>query len=376
MNIEGTTSDEDGASSQQSNSSLPGMSSISQAPKHFFRSRSNRNLVIRIRIKPRPVVDRLPSTTHPKFWPSSETFLHQYEQPPTVRRVPLTTLTLKFDQMKVTLRKQPLMLRFKIPRSSTPLWDRRLRAFPPEIRNMIFKETLRNTWDGRTPDFIKALRSSRQDQDMYYDAMREFYKTNCYTLCQRNGWCFADMEVSAIRTIQILGINIGYVSCCLRPMAKAKVRFLLSEPALFVHWSKLLWGFSNARPALRFHTLHPTDMLPNDPLRFDNGRRRDRNYCLNAFLTTHIVPLCVKNKHLPSRKHLKTVILNTQLEHEFIVTLVRKCNARFGMRGKLANVSTTDELIWFWDVEKQEGREWQLPDDMDRYEGYANRTSY
>jgi hypothetical protein len=73
---------------------------------------------------------------------------------------------------------------------------------------MIFKEMLRMTWKGRTPNLIHALRSSRENQDMYYDAMKAFYATNFYTLSHANGWEFADMPSSALRTINGLSIDI------------------------------------------------------------------------------------------------------------------------------------------------------------------------
>lgn len=156
MKIEEITSLEDEASPQPHNSSLPSVPSISQPPKHFFRSRCNRSLIIRIRIGPRPIADQPSSITHPKCWSSSKKFVHQYDVLPRIRHTSLTTLIIKFNQMRVTLRKQPIMLRFNFPKSSKPLWDKRLRALPQEVRNKVFKETMRSAGDDRTPNFMKV----------------------------------------------------------------------------------------------------------------------------------------------------------------------------------------------------------------------------
>lgn len=185
-----------------------------EPPGEAFTASGQKSLIIRVRPNLGGALSAEIARTgdHGNTGPLAAPFVVSYAAPAagTKPQRP-TTLTIRFDsKINVVLQRKPVISNPVIHQSLTPLWDKRLRAFPPEIRNQIFEEMLRNTWKGRTPNLIKALRGSRRDQDMYYAAMYAFYTTNCYMLNHRNGWCFSDMPGSAIRTIRVLGVDIGY----------------------------------------------------------------------------------------------------------------------------------------------------------------------
>jgi hypothetical protein len=87
--------------------------------------------------------------------------------------------------------------------SSTPLSDKGLYAFAPEVREMIFKAVLAGTWYGETHELIHALRESK----LYLEAIDVFARTNIYRLHQGNGWSFEDMSLAAVNTIRNLEIE-------------------------------------------------------------------------------------------------------------------------------------------------------------------------
>jgi hypothetical protein len=87
--------------------------------------------------------------------------------------------------------------------SSTPLSDKGLYAFAPEVRDMIFNDVLSGTWYGETHELIHALRGSK----LYLEAIDIFAKTNTYRLHEGNRWTFGDMPQAAINTIRNLEIE-------------------------------------------------------------------------------------------------------------------------------------------------------------------------
>lgn len=60
---------------------------------------------------------------------------------------------------------------------------------------MIFKETLAETWDGKTPTLIQALRGSK----LHVEAMNAFTRTNTYVLHGGNGWSWGTMTPKVIK---------------------------------------------------------------------------------------------------------------------------------------------------------------------------------
>lgn len=85
--------------------------------------------------------------------------------------------------------------------TSLPLADAGLRAFPPEIREMIFHFSNCLIWTGKTPAILVALRG---DPDLYHEALELFYRRNVFRLRNRNAWQTADMSLSALQTIRAL----------------------------------------------------------------------------------------------------------------------------------------------------------------------------
>lgn len=68
----------------------------------------------------------------------------------------------------------------------TPRSDEGLRAFPPEIRELIFAAGFAGVWAlaGRTPSLLQAIRA---DSELYKEGLNVFIKTNVYRLCEANG---------------------------------------------------------------------------------------------------------------------------------------------------------------------------------------------
>src|SRR4051794_10226872 len=56
-------------------------------------------------------------------------------------------------------------------------------TIPPEIREIIYHLALKDTWRGRTPPLIVALRCSRL---FYHEALEVFFETNAYILSSRS----------------------------------------------------------------------------------------------------------------------------------------------------------------------------------------------
>jgi hypothetical protein len=86
---------------------------------------------------------------------------------------------------------------------AAPLCRKGNRAFPPEIRQMIFREAF--PWNRKTPALLKALRG---DKVLYNEALHLF-QLNSYNLSYKNGWSFGDsaaMKTKTIKTVRSLHI--------------------------------------------------------------------------------------------------------------------------------------------------------------------------
>jgi hypothetical protein len=79
-----------------------------------------------------------------------------------------------------------------------------LRAFPPEIRDMIYDFSNVLTWNGKTPALIVAL---RVDKVLYREVLERFYKSNTFTLHKGNDWKTDDMTNAALRSIRALKVD-------------------------------------------------------------------------------------------------------------------------------------------------------------------------
>lgn len=88
--------------------------------------------------------------------------------------------------------------------TSLPLSSAGLRAFPREIRDMIYDFSSALSWTGKTPALIVALRG---DQDLYHEVLELFYANNTFTLHQRNGWKTGDMSAAALYSIKALKVD-------------------------------------------------------------------------------------------------------------------------------------------------------------------------
>lgn len=88
--------------------------------------------------------------------------------------------------------------------SLTSLRELGLRAFPPEIREVIFNFSNALTWTGKTPALLMALRG---DWQLYAEALDYFYKKNVFRLHAGNEWQTGDMAISALQSIKALRID-------------------------------------------------------------------------------------------------------------------------------------------------------------------------
>jgi hypothetical protein len=61
-----------------------------------------------------------------------------------------------------------------------------LRKLPLEIRDMIYELIVgTDSWNGKTPSLILALRG---DQELYKEALRDFYDNNTFAFTKRHRW--------------------------------------------------------------------------------------------------------------------------------------------------------------------------------------------
>jgi hypothetical protein len=78
-------------------------------------------------------------------------------------------------------------------------------AFPAEIRQLIFKQSLASSWTGKTPALVQALSGSK----LYLEAFDVFVRTNSYKLCRENSWGFSQMSPTAISHVLSLEIEFS-----------------------------------------------------------------------------------------------------------------------------------------------------------------------
>lgn len=90
---------------------------------------------------------------------------------------------------------------FRIMTSLSPLG---LKAFPREIRDMIYDFSNVLSWNGETPALIVALRG---DQELYREVLELFYRSNTFTLHRGNEWKTRDMSNAALRSIRALKVD-------------------------------------------------------------------------------------------------------------------------------------------------------------------------
>jgi len=88
--------------------------------------------------------------------------------------------------------------------SQTPLSSAGLRAFPAEIRDMIYDFSNVLSWTGKTPALIVALRG---DQGLYREVLELFYRNNTFILHRANEWKTGDMSIAALKTIRALKVD-------------------------------------------------------------------------------------------------------------------------------------------------------------------------
>jgi hypothetical protein len=79
-----------------------------------------------------------------------------------------------------------------------------LRAFPPEIREMIYTSGDLLVWTGKAPALLVALRG---DQGLYGEALEHFSKRNAFMLHRKNEWKTGDMAGSSLQSIRKLQVD-------------------------------------------------------------------------------------------------------------------------------------------------------------------------
>lgn len=76
--------------------------------------------------------------------------------------------------------------------------------FPMEVRAVIFYYVLCNSWHGKSPNLLKALRG---DRCLYFEALPIFYMHNVYDLRRISQFKRVE-EVWFLRCVQNLRLNI------------------------------------------------------------------------------------------------------------------------------------------------------------------------
>jgi hypothetical protein len=99
---------------------------------------------------------------------------------------------------------RPCFATLGIMTSMTPLSSAGFRAFPAEIRDMIYDFSNVLSWTGKTPALIVALRG---DQGLYREFLELFYRKNTFTLHRANEWKTGDMSIAALKTIRALKVD-------------------------------------------------------------------------------------------------------------------------------------------------------------------------
>jgi hypothetical protein len=79
-----------------------------------------------------------------------------------------------------------------------------LDILPIELRSYIFKLALDDEWEGKVPNFIKALRPAA----LYKEVLKYYYKTHAFELKQGNSWSFSGFSEPGLKTISKMKINL------------------------------------------------------------------------------------------------------------------------------------------------------------------------
>lgn len=211
----------------------------------------------------------------------------------------------------------------------TPLSSSGLRAFPPEIREVIFNFSQVLSWTGKTPALLVALRG---DRELYYEALELFYKSNTFTLHRANEWKTGDMSVAALRTIRAL-----------------KVDFWSSED-----WEE--WDTTQViEPSTHDFNRHAVMQAQNiKSVHFNVSTMSEYNMkaCLLPAVTCALqLPLLGRiTVDLPW-------ILSRRADDPYdksgcIADLVLDFNHDLGIDGRLVTIGTNSRQAWFWEAEK------------------------
>lgn len=117
--------------------------------------------------------------------------------------IPYKIITLKSGEYQLPSQAPPLLS----TKMSTRITEFGLRAFPPEILELIFTPLL--TFTGKTPPLLVALRA---DPQLYQEALSTFRKLNTFKLHRGNKWMTGDMNPSAIQSIRALTVDFWSVT--------------------------------------------------------------------------------------------------------------------------------------------------------------------
>lgn len=88
--------------------------------------------------------------------------------------------------------------------------DAPLRTFPIEVRNMIYRLLLTNSWEKEQTHVRKVLAGLRGDPGLYKEALIIFYETNIFCLTEDNHWlqdCF--VESNGVRFMDTSMIHLA-----------------------------------------------------------------------------------------------------------------------------------------------------------------------
>ncbi|KAF7897604.1 hypothetical protein EAF00_005832 [Botryotinia globosa] len=247
---------------------------------------------------------------------------------------------------------------------------------PPKVRAIIFFHVLYDSWHGKSPNFLQALRG---DGGLYFEALAIFYKYNVYELQDMNRFQRFG-EVRFLRVVQNLRIKISLKD----PRFSAKdnhlqvaiertnllkaVKLFLPEPSNRLYFSLVgTWPLPR-RYSPRFSLADAINMYINYAERLETMRqcfeRFRQKFTISGYQSVHAPILSITFEETHVRR--SGLIIHHLLEYlRFYIPMRER---------RLASVNSSGSTTWEWETEwgnglvkqfrsahsETERREWHL----------------
>ncbi|KAF7924640.1 uncharacterized protein EAE97_010591 [Botrytis byssoidea] len=254
-----------------------------------------------------------------------------------------------------------------------------LYKFPSKVRAIIFFYVLYDSWHGKSPNFLRALRG---DCGLYFEALPVFYKHNVYEL-QGIHHLKRGREVGFLRSVQNLRFKIPLkdprfstksnnlqVSTERTSLLKA-VKLFRPEPSNRLYFSLVgTWPLPR-RDSPRFSLADAINMYVNYAERLETMRRcfeRFRQKCTasSGYTSVHAAPILSIAFEEPHVRRSGLVIHHLLEYLRFYIPMREQ---------RLASVNSSGSTTWEWETEwgndlvmqfrsahpGTKRREWHLP---------------